>query len=116
LREVFMDNRIAVPPSLHLLERAAAAGHQLVAYMLGLCLYRPNSGTDDDDKAFRLIRKFEGDDEEDVAAVPQGMEEEDRGSGRTGNAGGPGIRSGGTGASCFQRWSSSSRKVWIVIQ
>src|SRR5690242_12000949 len=31
--------------------------------MLGLCLYRPNSGADDDDEAFWLIRKVEGDEE-----------------------------------------------------
>lgn len=31
--------------------------------MLGICLYRPNSGAGDDEKALRLIRKVEGDEE-----------------------------------------------------
>ena len=70
LRDIFGVNRGSLQPCLEELKTAADAGHKLAAYMRALCLYRRNSGTDDDAEVMRLIREVEGN--EDAAAPAAG--------------------------------------------
>ncbi|CAN6234751.1 unnamed protein product [Urochloa humidicola] len=60
---VFRQNHSALWPPLDMLERAAKDGHTTAAYTLTMCLYRRNSGAADDEKAMRLLRKVEGEEE-----------------------------------------------------
>ena len=62
MREVLVQARGDLRPSLDMLECTAKAEHQVAMYVLAVYKYRPNSGAEEDASAMELFRKIEGDD------------------------------------------------------
>jgi hypothetical protein len=66
---VFMEDHGALTLWLDMLERSAAAGHDVATFVLSLVLHSSNSGADNDNIAQRLLRKVEGDEAGPMANV-----------------------------------------------
>jgi hypothetical protein len=58
---VFVEDRTVLMSWLDMLERSAAADHDVAAFVLSLVLHRSNSGADKDNIARRWLRKINGD-------------------------------------------------------
>ncbi|CAO2038726.1 unnamed protein product [Urochloa humidicola] len=67
---IFYLNRTERVFPLDMLERATDEGHNLVVYMLAMCLFRRNGDTGDDEKVKELVRELQG--EEGPGAVAAG--------------------------------------------
>ena len=62
MREVLVQARGDLRPSLDMLECTFKAGHQVAMYILAMYKYKPNSGAEEDASAMERLRKIEGDD------------------------------------------------------
>jgi hypothetical protein len=61
MRVVFVEDRTMLMLWLDMLERSAAAGHDVAAFVLSLVLHRSNSGVGNDNIARWCLRKIKGD-------------------------------------------------------
>ncbi|CAN6333261.1 unnamed protein product [Urochloa humidicola] len=69
LRIIFDENRDELVCPEEMLQWSADGGHNLAAYTLAVCLYRPNGDAGDNEKAKALLRKLEGEDGPGAAAA-----------------------------------------------
>ena len=61
MRTIFMEDRNALMPWLNMLERSAATGHDVAAFVLSLVLHRSNSSAGNENIARRWLRKVKSD-------------------------------------------------------
>jgi hypothetical protein len=71
IQTIFMENH-SPRPCLDYLTRAAEGGHNVVAYLVAIFLYRHNGDADDDTTARRYIRRVEGKEESRAMAAGGG--------------------------------------------
>ena len=71
IQTVFVENH-SPRPCLDYLTRATDGGHNVVAYLVAIFLYRHNGDADDDNPTRQYIRWVEGEEESWAAAVGGG--------------------------------------------
>jgi hypothetical protein len=61
MHAVFLEDRTVLITWLNMLERSAAACHDVAAFVLSLVLHKSNSGAGNNNIARRWLRKVKGD-------------------------------------------------------
>ena len=61
MHAIFVEDHTTLMPWLDMVERSAAAGHDVATFVLSLVLHRSNSSVGNDNIARRWLRKVEGD-------------------------------------------------------